>query len=45
LKFSDGLPEPRHIGAAAGAHSEQVLGAAGFSAEEIAALREAGALG
>jgi crotonobetainyl-CoA:carnitine CoA-transferase CaiB-like acyl-CoA transferase len=45
LKFSDGLPEPRHIGVAVGAHSEQVLGEAGFSAEEIAALREAGALG
>lgn len=45
LKFSDGLPPPRHIGVAPGAHSEQVLREAGFSADHIAALRESGAVG
>jgi crotonobetainyl-CoA:carnitine CoA-transferase CaiB-like acyl-CoA transferase len=45
LKFSDGLPPPRHIGVAAGIHSEQVLREAGFSADQIAALRESGAVG
>ena len=45
LKFSEGLPSPRHIGVVAGAHSEEVLQEAGFSAAEIAALRDAGALG
>jgi len=39
LKFSDGLPEPRHIGAALGQHTDQVLGELGFSAERIAGLR------
>jgi crotonobetainyl-CoA:carnitine CoA-transferase CaiB-like acyl-CoA transferase len=38
LKFSQGLPEPRHIGVALGAHSEQVLAEAGFSVDEIAVL-------
>jgi crotonobetainyl-CoA:carnitine CoA-transferase CaiB-like acyl-CoA transferase len=41
LKFSDGLPEPRHIGAALGQHTDQVLGELGFSAERIAELRRA----
>ncbi|MHC8328303.1 CaiB/BaiF CoA transferase family protein [Pseudomonas sp. LB1P83] len=41
LKFSDGLPEPRHIGAALGEHTDQVLGELGFGAERIAALRRA----
>ncbi|MBK5352078.1 CoA transferase [Pseudomonas sp. TH41] len=41
LKFSDGLPEPRHIGAAVGEHTDQVLGELGFSAERIAELRRA----
>jgi crotonobetainyl-CoA:carnitine CoA-transferase CaiB-like acyl-CoA transferase len=41
LKFSDGLPEPRHIGAAIGQHTDQVLGELGYSAERIAALRRA----
>lgn len=45
LKFSEGLPPPRHIGVAAGAHSEQVLREVGFSADQIAALRESGAVG
>jgi crotonobetainyl-CoA:carnitine CoA-transferase CaiB-like acyl-CoA transferase len=39
LKFSDGLPEPRHIGAAIGQHTDQVLGELGYSAERIAQLR------
>jgi len=39
LKFSEGLPEPRHIGARLGAHTDQVLGELGFSAERIARLR------
>jgi len=39
LKFSEGLPEPRHIGARLGEHTNEVLGALGFSAERIARLR------
>jgi alpha-methylacyl-CoA racemase len=39
LKFSDGLPEPKHIGAALGQHTDQVLGELGFSAERIDELR------
>jgi crotonobetainyl-CoA:carnitine CoA-transferase CaiB-like acyl-CoA transferase len=41
LKFSDGLPEPRHIGAAIGQHTDQVLGELGYSAERIEQLRRA----
>ncbi|MGF6210122.1 CaiB/BaiF CoA transferase family protein [Pseudomonas frederiksbergensis] len=41
LKFSEGLPEPRHIGAAVGAHTDQVLGELGFSAQRIEELRAA----
>ncbi|WP_347908376.1 CaiB/BaiF CoA-transferase family protein [Pseudomonas grandcourensis] len=41
LKFSQGLPEPRHIGAALGQHTDQVLGELGFSAERIEQLRRA----
>jgi crotonobetainyl-CoA:carnitine CoA-transferase CaiB-like acyl-CoA transferase len=41
LKFSDGLPEPRHIGAAIGQHTDQVLGELGYSAERIEELRRA----
>ncbi|MHC8402282.1 CaiB/BaiF CoA transferase family protein [Pseudomonas sp. MDT1-17] len=41
LKFSQGLPEPKHIGAALGQHTDQVLGELGFSAERIEALRRA----
>ncbi|RJX77869.1 CaiB/BaiF CoA-transferase family protein [Pseudomonas sp. LS-2] len=45
VKFSAGLPPPRHIGVAAGLHSDQVLRETGFSDQDIAALRQAGALG
>ena len=41
LKFSDGLPEPRHIGAALGEHTDQVLGELGFSSQRIEELRQA----
>ncbi|WP_223459740.1 MULTISPECIES: CaiB/BaiF CoA transferase family protein [unclassified Pseudomonas] len=41
LKFSDGLPEPKHIGAALGQHTDQVLGELGFSIERIEQLRRA----
>ncbi|WP_411388969.1 CaiB/BaiF CoA transferase family protein [Pseudomonas sp. MPB23] len=41
LKFSEGLPEPRHIGAAVGAHSDEVLGELGFSPQQISELRRA----
>ena len=41
LKFSDGLPQPRHIGVALGEHTDQVLGALGYSAERIEQLRRA----
>ncbi|MBF6041488.1 CoA transferase [Pseudomonas sp. P154a] len=41
LKFSDGLPEPRYIGAALGQHTDQVLGELGFSAQRIEELRRA----
>lgn len=44
LKFSEGLPEPRHIGAAQGAHSEQVLMDAGFNRQEIESMRDAGVI-
>jgi crotonobetainyl-CoA:carnitine CoA-transferase CaiB-like acyl-CoA transferase len=41
LKFSEGLPEPRHIGAVLGQHTDQVLGELGFSVERIEELRQA----
>ncbi|MHC8365806.1 CaiB/BaiF CoA transferase family protein [Pseudomonas sp. ZT5P21] len=41
LKFSEGLPQPRHIGAELGEHTDQVLEELGFSAERIAELRRA----
>lgn len=44
LKFSDGLAGPRHIGASLGAHSEEVLVELGFSADEVAAMHDAGAV-
>ncbi|WP_409284288.1 CaiB/BaiF CoA transferase family protein [Pseudomonas protegens] len=45
MKFSEGLPEPRHIGARLGAHSTQVLTELGYSAERIEALRREGIVG
>ena len=44
LKFSGGLPAPKHIGAAVGAHSDQVLAELGYSVEQIAELRQAKAI-
>ncbi len=45
IRFSSGLPEPRHIGAALGAHTDEVLRELGYTAEHIEALRSSGALG
>src|SRR5690606_7360393 len=45
IRFSEGLPAPRHIGAPVGAHSDQVLRDLGYDADEIAALRASKALG
>lgn len=39
IKFSAGLPAPRHIGAALGADTEAVLAELGYSAEQIATLK------
>src|SRR3989344_5949113 len=41
LEFSEGLPAPRHIGAAVGAHSDEVLMELGLSSQRISALRAA----
>ncbi|MVW77237.1 CaiB/BaiF CoA transferase family protein [Pseudomonas xionganensis] len=41
IKFSAGLPEPRHIGAALGAHSDEVLAELGYAPERIAELKAA----
>jgi crotonobetainyl-CoA:carnitine CoA-transferase CaiB-like acyl-CoA transferase len=45
LKFSEGLPAPRHIGVAVGAHSDEVLTELGVSAQRIAELRGAKVIG
>ncbi|WP_419735346.1 CaiB/BaiF CoA transferase family protein [Pseudomonas sp. COR18] len=45
LKFSQGLPQPRHIGAGVGEHGDEVLRGLGYSDERIVALRRAGVLG
>lgn len=45
VKFSDGLPKPRHIGVAVGVHSEQVLAEMGFTLPEIESMRDSGAVG
>ena len=45
LKFSQGLPAPRHIGAAVGAHSDELLAELGFSAQRIEDLRQARVIG
>ncbi|PIB60687.1 CaiB/BaiF CoA-transferase family protein [Pseudomonas sp. 2995-1] len=39
LKFSEGLPAPRHIGVAVGAHSDEVLAELGLSPPRISELR------
>ncbi|MGV8917479.1 MAG: CaiB/BaiF CoA transferase family protein [Pseudomonas sp.] len=44
LKFSEGLPAPRHIGAGLGAHSDEVLSGLGYSLERITELRELGVI-
>lgn len=41
IKFSSGLPAPRHIGATLGAHTREVLAELGYSAEQIDQLRAA----
>lgn len=45
IRFSAGLPAPKHIGVAAGAHSAEVLAELGYSDEQVAALKAAGAVG
>lgn len=45
IRFSAGLPVPKHIGVAAGAHSAEVLAELGYSDEQVAALKAAGAVG
>jgi crotonobetainyl-CoA:carnitine CoA-transferase CaiB-like acyl-CoA transferase len=45
LKFSSGLPQPRHVGVAVGAHTEAVLTELGFSVEQIGEMRELGVTG
>lgn len=39
IKFSNGLPAPRHVGAAVGAHTAEVLAELGYTAEQIASLK------
>lgn len=41
IKFSGGLPAPRHIGAPLGAHTEEVLRELGYAPERIAELKAA----
>ncbi|MGY2201941.1 CaiB/BaiF CoA transferase family protein [Pseudomonas gingeri] len=45
LKFSEGLPEPRHIGARLSEHREEVLRELGYSPERIAQLCASGVIG
>ncbi|NRH29555.1 CaiB/BaiF CoA-transferase family protein [Pseudomonas sp. MS19] len=44
IKFSAGLPQPRHIGAAVGAHTVAVLQALGYSEAQISELKASGAV-
>lgn len=41
IRFSAGLPEPRHIGAALGAHTADVMAELGYTDEQVAALKAA----
>lgn len=41
IRFSAGLPEPRHIGSALGAHTGEVMAELGYSAEQVEALKAA----
>ena len=41
LKFSQGLPAPRHVGAVLGQHTDEVLGELGLSPSKIEELRRA----
>lgn len=45
IKFSAGVPSPRHIGAPLGAHNQEVLLGLGYSLEQIADLRQAKVIG
>ncbi len=45
LKFSEGLPAPRHIGVAVGAHTDEVLAELGFTPQSIGDLRQARVVG
>ncbi|PAU51147.1 carnitine dehydratase [Pseudomonas sp. PIC25] len=44
IKFSAGLPEPRHIGMPVGAHTEEVLAGLGYAETRIAELKAAGVI-
>ncbi|UXY51253.1 CaiB/BaiF CoA transferase family protein [Pseudomonas tohonis] len=39
IKFSTGLPAPRHVGVAVGAHTAEVLAELGYTPEQIASLK------
>ncbi|MFV3330265.1 CaiB/BaiF CoA transferase family protein [Pseudomonas sp. NY15437] len=41
IRFSAGLPDPRHIGAALGAHTAEVMAELGYTDEQVAALKSA----
>ncbi|WP_220815604.1 CaiB/BaiF CoA transferase family protein [Pseudomonas paralcaligenes] len=45
IRFSEGLEPPRHIGAAVGAHNDEVLRELGYDEEEIARLKAGKVLG
>jgi alpha-methylacyl-CoA racemase len=45
IKFSAGLPPPRHIGAPVGAHTHEVLQQLGYTPEQIAELQAAKVIG
>ena len=45
IKFSAGLPAPRHIGAAVGEHNEEVLLGLGYSTAQIADMKAAKVIG